>query len=100
MLKLSESEQEFLLFFHNELPIILISILKKYHPFFISLHFSHPDEITDECAKACNKLADGGFPLGSQTVLLKGINDNVPTMKELMHRLLKIQCKTILSLSM
>ena len=49
----------------------LINILKKYHPLFISLHFSHPDEITDECAKACNKLADGGFPLGSQTVLLK-----------------------------
>jgi lysine 2,3-aminomutase len=71
----------------------LISILKKYHPLFISLHFSHPDEITDECAKACNKLADGGFPLGSQTVLLKGINDNVPTMKELMHKLLKIRVR-------
>jgi lysine 2,3-aminomutase len=57
------------------------------------LHFSHPDEITSECAKACNKLADGGFPLGSQTVLLKGINDNVPTMTELMHRLLKIRVR-------
>jgi lysine 2,3-aminomutase len=71
----------------------LINILKKYHPLFISLHFSHPDEITDECAKACIKLADGGFPLGSQTVLLKGINDNVPTMKELMHKLLKIRVR-------
>jgi lysine 2,3-aminomutase len=71
----------------------LINVLKKYHPLFISLHFSHPDEITDECAKACNKLADGGFPLGSQTVLLKGINDNVPVMKELMHRLLKIRVR-------
>jgi lysine 2,3-aminomutase len=71
----------------------LINILRKYHPLFISLHFSHPDEITAECAKACNKLADGGFPLGSQTVLLKGINDNVPTMKELMHRLLKIRVR-------
>jgi lysine 2,3-aminomutase len=71
----------------------LINILKKYHPLFISLHFSHPDEITDECAKACNKLADGGFPLGSQTVLLKGINDSVPVMKELMHRLLKIRVR-------
>ena len=71
----------------------LITILRKYHPLFISLHFSHPGEITDECAKACNKLADGGFPLGSQTVLLKGINDNVPTMKELMHRLLKIRVR-------
>jgi lysine 2,3-aminomutase len=71
----------------------LINILKKYHPLFISLHFSHPSEITDECAKACMKLADGGFPLGSQTVLLKNINDNVPTMKELMHKLLKIRVR-------
>jgi lysine 2,3-aminomutase len=71
----------------------LINILRKYHPLFISLHFSHPLEITEECAKACNKLADGGFPLGSQTVLLKGINDNVPTMKELMHKLLKIRVR-------
>jgi lysine 2,3-aminomutase len=71
----------------------LISVLKKHHPLFISLHFSHPAEITDDCARACNKLADGGFPLGSQTVLLKGINDNVPVMKELMHRLLKIRVR-------
>jgi lysine 2,3-aminomutase len=71
----------------------LINILRKYHPLFISLHFSHPDEITDECAKACIKLADGGFPLGSQTVLLKGINDNISTMKVLMHRLLKIRVR-------
>ena len=71
----------------------LINILRKYHPLFISLHFSHPLEITGECSKACRKLADGGFPLGSQTVLLKGINDNVPTMKELMHKLLKIRVR-------
>ena len=71
----------------------LIGILRKYHPLFLSLHFSHPSEITDECANACNKLADGGFPLGSQTVLLKGINDNVPVMKELMHKLLKIRVR-------
>ena len=71
----------------------LITVLRKYHPLFLSLHFSHPSEITEECAKACNKLADGGFPMGSQTVLLKGINDNVPTMKELMHRLLKIRVR-------
>jgi len=71
----------------------LINILRKYHPLFFSLHFSHPEEITDECSRACNKLADGGFPLGSQTVLLKGINDNVPVMKELMHRLLKVRVR-------
>jgi len=71
----------------------LISVLRKYHPLFISLHFSHPDEITEECTKACTRLADGGFPLGSQTVLLKGINDNLPVMKELMHKLLRIRVR-------
>lgn len=71
----------------------LVSVLRKYHPLFISLHFSHPSEITEECADACTRLADGGFPLGSQTVLLKGINDNVPVMKELMHKLLKIRVR-------
>lgn len=71
----------------------LINMLKKYHPLLLSLHFSHPSEITEECAQACIKLADGGFPLGSQTVLLKGINDNVTVMKELMHKLLKIRVK-------
>jgi len=71
----------------------LITLLRKYHPLFISLHFSHPSEITEECARACVKLADGGFPLGSQTVLLKGINDNVPVMMELMHKLLKIRVR-------
>jgi lysine 2,3-aminomutase len=71
----------------------LVNVLKKYHPLFLSLHFSHPDEITDECINACNKLADNGFPLGSQTVLLKGINDNVPVMKELMHKLVKMRVR-------
>jgi lysine 2,3-aminomutase len=71
----------------------LVAVLRKYHPLFLSLHFSHPDEITEDCAKACTKLADGGFPLGSQTVLLKGINDSVPVMKELMHRLLKVRVR-------
>ncbi|MBE0675517.1 MAG: lysine 2,3-aminomutase, partial [Bacteroidales bacterium] len=66
----------------------LIKTLRKYHPVFISLHFLHPDELTQECVQACTRLADGGFPLGSQTVLLKGINDSVEVMKELMHRLL------------
>ncbi len=71
----------------------LLSVLRKYHPLFISLHFSHPAEITPECVKACTMLADSGFPLGSQTVLLKGINDNITVMKELMHKLLKIRVR-------
>jgi lysine 2,3-aminomutase len=71
----------------------LIRVLRKYHPLFLSLHFMHPDEMTPECVAACTRLADGGFPLGSQTVLLKGINDSVDVMKELMHRLLKARVR-------
>ncbi len=67
----------------------LTSILKKYHPLFISVHATHPDEITPESSKALQSLANAGIPLGSQTVLLKGINDEVDTMKALMHGLLK-----------
>ena len=71
----------------------LCNMLKKYHPVFISLHFSHPNELTPEVEKACTMLADAGIPLGSQTVLLKGVNDNVDTMKKLMHGLLKIRVR-------
>ena len=71
----------------------LVNMLKKYHPLFISVHFTHPDELTPEVAEACARLADAGIPLGSQTVLLKGVNDDVQTMKSLMHGLLKIRVR-------
>ena len=59
----------------------------------MSLHFLHPDECTPEAFQACARLADAGIPLGSQTVLLKGVNDDVETMKELMHRLLLMRVR-------
>ncbi len=71
----------------------LVRMLRRYHPVWMSLHFTHPDECTPETARACNMLADAGIPLGSQTVLLKGINDNVPTMKQLMHGLIKMRVR-------
>lgn len=71
----------------------LTSILKKYHPLFMSIHFSHIDEITPEVKQACERLADAGIPLGSQTVLLKGVNDSVEEMKSLMHGLLKVRVR-------
>jgi lysine 2,3-aminomutase len=71
----------------------LLRMLKKYHPLMMSIHFSHPKEITDAVRKACNDLADSGIPLGSQTVLLKGINDKPQIMKRLMHELLKIRVR-------
>ncbi len=71
----------------------LVRMLKKYHPLMISIHFTHPKEITDAVKKACNDLADGGIPLGSQTVLLKGINDKPYIMKKLVQELLKIRVR-------
>jgi len=71
----------------------LVNILKKHHPLFLSLHITHPDELTDEMKFACNRLADAGIPLGSQTVLLNGINDSVDTYKKLTHEMLKVRVR-------
>lgn len=71
----------------------LVNMLKKYHPLFLSLHFTHPDEMTPETRRACEMLADAGMPLGSQTVLLKGVNDDPATMKSLMHKLLTVRVR-------
>ncbi len=71
----------------------LCRILKKYHPLYINTHFNHPREITPEAARACTLLADAGIPLGCQTVLLKGVNDDGQTMATLMRKLLTIRVK-------
>lgn len=71
----------------------LVSILKQYHPLYINTHFNHPAELTAEATKACSMLADGGIPLGCQTVLLKGVNDDSQTLKQLFLGLLKMRVK-------
>jgi lysine 2,3-aminomutase len=71
----------------------LISMLKKYAPLWMSIHFNHPKEITKRCKIACDMLSDAGIPLGSQTVLLKGINDRPYIMRKLMHELLRIRVR-------
>lgn len=71
----------------------LVNMLKKYHPLYLNVHFNHPDEITPEAARALNLLADAGIPLGNQTVLLKGINDEVPVMRRLMQKLLTVRVR-------
>lgn len=71
----------------------LTKMLRKYHPLWMSIHFTHPDELTPETMEACARLADAGIPLGSQTVLLKGINDDAEVMKSLVHKLLKARVK-------
>jgi lysine 2,3-aminomutase len=71
----------------------LVRMLRRHHPLWMSIHFTHPSEFTPEVTKATERLADAGIPLGSQTVLLKGINDDVSVMKSLMHGLLQRRVK-------
>ena len=71
----------------------LCNMLKQFHPLFINTHFNHPDEITPESTRACNLLADAGIPLGNQTVLLRGVNDEIEVMRSLMTGLLEIRVK-------
>jgi lysine 2,3-aminomutase len=71
----------------------LCRVLRRHHPIWMSLHFIHPDECTPEAAQACARLADAGIPLGSQTVLLKGVNDDVETIRQLMHKLLLMRVR-------
>ncbi|HIG28428.1 MAG TPA: KamA family radical SAM protein [Verrucomicrobiales bacterium] len=63
-------------------------MLRKFHPLFISIHCNHPAELTLEVKLALTRLADAGVPLGNQSVLLKGVNDDVDVMKVLIHKLL------------
>ncbi len=71
----------------------LVNMLKKYHPIWVNTHFNHSKEITPEAAEACAKLANAGIPLGNQSVLLRGVNDCVSIMKNLVHDLVKIRVR-------
>lgn len=71
----------------------LTNILKHYAPLFLSVHFEHPEEVTNEAGEALLKLAAAGCQLGNQSVLLKGVNDDPMIMRELSRRLLKYGCR-------
>ncbi|MBM9510777.1 KamA family radical SAM protein [Desulfogranum marinum] len=71
----------------------LAQMLGKYHPLYINTHFNHPAEITLQSSRACSLLADAGIPLGCQTVLLRGINDDPDIIRELMYKLIQIRVK-------
>jgi len=66
----------------------LVNMIKKYHPIYVNTHFNHPKELTAEARQACARLADAGISIGNQSVLLRGVNDNAPVMKKLVHELL------------
>jgi len=71
----------------------LCRILKKYHPLYLNVHFNHPREITEESERACGLLAEAGIPLGNQSVLLRGVNDDSEVMKTLVQKLLRIRVR-------
>lgn len=71
----------------------LVRMLKRYHPLWMNLHFTHPEELTAEVRQACGRLADAGIPLQSQTVLLAGVNDRSSTLMELFHGLLRMRVR-------
>lgn len=71
----------------------LTRMLKRYHPLWMSIHFTHPDELTETVHAACARLADAGIPLQSQTVLLAGVNDDVEIMRRLIHGLVRMRVR-------
>ncbi len=77
----------------QRISLTLTRMLKRYHPLWVSIHITHPDELTPEVVQACSRLADAGIPLGSQTVLLAGVNDDVVTMRRLVHGLLRMRVR-------
>jgi lysine 2,3-aminomutase len=85
----------------TKIPVVLpqritkdfVKMLKKHHPLWMSIHFTHPVELTEEVTESTARLADAGIPLGSQTVLLKDINDSPSVMVPLMQGLLKRRVK-------
>ncbi|HPT82260.1 MAG TPA: lysine 2,3-aminomutase [Limnochordia bacterium] len=71
----------------------LVNMLKKYHPIWLNTHFNHPKEITADSRAACERLVDAGIPVGNQSVLLRGVNDNPEIMKELVLKLVQIRVR-------
>lgn len=71
----------------------LCEVFKKHGPIWMSIHVNHPKEATKEVKDACERLAFAGVPLGNQSVLLRGINDDVDVMKALVHRLLRMRVR-------
>jgi lysine 2,3-aminomutase len=71
----------------------LTQMLRQFHPLFMSVHVNHPSELTIESRDALGRLADAGIPLGNQSVLLRGVNDDPETMKLLMQKLLRCRVR-------
>jgi len=71
----------------------LLRMLRKFQPLWISTQFNHPREITKDSAEACVRIAEAGIPVLNQSVLLRGVNDTAPVMKDLVERLIRIRVR-------
>jgi lysine 2,3-aminomutase len=71
----------------------LVAALRKHHPLFVNTHFNHVVELTPEAVRACERLADAGIPVGNQTVLLRGVNSSVRSLRALMRALLRARVR-------
>lgn len=71
----------------------LCAVLEKHHPIWVNTHFNHPKELTPEAGAAIDRLLRAGVPVGNQTVLLRGINDDVDTMRALCEGLVRMRVR-------
>jgi lysine 2,3-aminomutase len=78
----------------------LVSALRRHHPIWLMTHFNHPKELTKASIRACERLADAGFPVMNQTVLLRGINDDAATLENLFRGLVRARVRPYYLLQM
>src|SRR5450432_3130008 len=71
----------------------LLAALRPYHPLWVMTHFNHPKELTPASIAACNRLANAGFPVMNQSVLLKGVNDDATTLEALFRGLVRARVR-------
>ena len=71
----------------------LTDLLQQFHPLWMNIHMNHPNEITAELEEACDKLTRAGIPLGNQSVLLAGVNDDPYLMRKLVQDLVRIRVR-------
>ena len=71
----------------------LCEMLARHHPIWLNTHFNHPRELTPEAALACDRLLRAGIPVGNQSVLLRGVNDDVETMRALGEGLVRMRVR-------
>ncbi len=78
----------------------VLAALRPHHPIWIMTHFNHPKELCAEARAACIRLADAGFPVMNQTVLLRGVNDDAATLAELFRGLVRVRVRPYYLLQM